>query len=70
MKITFESYKTKYIVETDYEDAGSREIMELFSRLLVVAGFPPSVIQDESEGGRWEWVQEDEEVVKRGEECR
>jgi hypothetical protein len=69
MKITFESYKKKYIVETDYEDANSKEIMELFSRLLVAAGFPPSVIQDENEGGSWEWVQEDEEVVKRREEC-
>lgn len=53
MKITLESYGNKYIYESDREDFDARDLKEIFSRMLVQATFPPSVIEP-AEGGHWE----------------
>lgn len=66
MKITFTFYDVTYSVETKSDDYESRELKEIFSRILVVAGFPPSII-DDPEGGSFQYVAEDEIVIKRAE---
>ena len=64
MKITLELYKTRYIIEDEREDWSADELKERFSRLLVLATFPPDVVELE-EGGHYEYVDDDEIVVKR-----
>lgn len=66
MKITFTSYDATYSVETKSDDYDARELKEIFSRILVASGFPPSVI-DEPDGGSFQYVAEDEIVIKREE---
>lgn len=53
MRITLELYGNKYIYESDHEDFDARDLKEIFSRMLVQATFPPSVIEP-AEGGHWE----------------
>lgn len=68
VKITLEMYGNKYSVETDNSDALADGLIELFTRLLVVAGFSPSVIRLPEDEGRYEYVGENEEVVERKDE--
>lgn len=56
MKIILEHYDEKYIVESQANDYNSKEMKERFNRLLVMAGYPPSVLEEE--GGHWEWVED------------
>lgn len=68
MRMELEIHGATYIAEVQNDDMTGDDVMELFSRLLVVAGYPPSVIllpgDDE---GRYEYIAEDEEIVKRKE---
>lgn len=64
MKLTLEMYGNIYTVETDHDDMNSDELKEIFSRLLVQATFSPSVI-DPEDGGSFQYVSEDEKVVKK-----
>lgn len=55
MKMTLELYGDTYIIDKpDQNDFDADELKELFSQLMVSAGFPPSVIEL-SDGGRWEF---------------
>lgn len=64
MKIVFEQYNTRYTVEDDVDSHDSGELKEMFSKILVQAGFAPSVIDCE-EGGEYQYVGTDEIVVKK-----
>lgn len=64
MKITFENYNIKYTFEDNNNEHNASYIKDVFSRMLVVAGFQPSVI-DCIEGGRYEYVDDDEIVIKK-----
>lgn len=64
MKLTYEAYGIRYTVETDRDDHDGAELKEIFSKILVQAGFAPSVI-DVEEGGEYQYVGEDEIVVKK-----
>lgn len=66
MKIIYEAYGTRYTVETEHDDHNADELKEIFSRVLIQAGFPPSVAELD-DGGSYEYVAEDEVVVKREE---
>ena len=46
-------YDSKYTYESDRNDYNANEIKEIFSRMLVQATFPPSVIEP-AEGGHYE----------------
>lgn len=59
MRITLELDKNKYTVESDSNDYTADELKEMFSRLLVQATYPPSVI-DLQEGGHYEYVEDEE----------
>lgn len=70
MKITLELYDNRYTVETinpKQNDFNGEELKELFSRLMVVAGYSPSVIDLESDSGGYEYVGEDEIIIKKEE---
>lgn len=62
MRITLSLYGAEYTIEQSGEDSSANELKELFSRLLVVAGFCPSVI--ELEEGKYVFIDDDEMVVK------
>jgi len=47
-------------------DSTGEELKKAFSCLMVSAGFSPSNIETE-DGGRWEYLDESEEVVRREE---
>lgn len=64
MKIALELHNTRYTVESDGDDFDGNELKELFSRIMVVAGYSPSVIEL-GDGGEYEYVAEDEIVVKK-----
>ena len=66
MKIVLEQYNTRYTVEDDIDSHSAQELKEIFSKILVQAGFAPSVI-DCADGGSYEYVDDDEIVVKREE---
>ncbi len=68
MKITLELYDKTYSVEGASDDLMGNDIVELFTRLMVVAGFSPSIIRLPEDDGRYEYVAEDEVVVKKDEE--
>lgn len=65
MKITLELYDKTYSVEGVSDDLMGVYIVELFTRLMVVAGFSPSIIRLPEDEGRYEYVGENEEVVER-----
>lgn len=68
MKITLEMYKTRYAVESDQDDFTADELKGLFSRIMVVAGFPPGVIQlEEEEGGKYMYVGDKEVIISQEE---
>lgn len=60
MRLTLEMHDQKYIFETLQDDYTADEMKEIFSRLLVQATYPPSVIEP-AEGGHFEceYVEED-----------
>ena len=62
MRITLRLYDTEYTIEQKGDDSTSDELKELFSRLLVTAGFAPSVI--ELDDGKYGFIADDEMVVK------
>lgn len=64
MKITLEIYNAKYIFEDNNDEHDASYMKDIFSRMLVVAGFPPSVI-DCIEGGEYRYVDEDEIIIKK-----
>ena len=66
MKLTLEMNDCKYSVETPYDDTLGNKLKETFARLLVVAGYPPSVIEFD-DGGSYLYVGKDEEIVKKEE---
>lgn len=66
MKITLELYKTRYAVESDQDDFSADELKGLFSRIMVVAGFPPGVIQlEEEDGGKYMYVGDKEVIIRQ-----
>ena len=67
MKIELEMYGATYIAEMQNDEMTGEDVMELFSRLLVTAGYPPSVIRLPDDDGHYEYIAEDEEIVKRKE---
>lgn len=68
MKITLELYDKTYSVEGASDDLMGNDIVELFTRLMVVASFSPSIIRLSEDDGRYEYVAENEVVVKKDEE--
>lgn len=54
-RITLEIYGGIYSAELDGCDYTADRLKETFSRLLVQAAFPPSVIESAEEDGHWEW---------------
>ena len=66
MKIIFEHYDMRYTIEGGEQDYDANELKRLFERMLVAAGYPPSVIEFE-DGSSYEWVGENEIVVKKWE---
>ena len=52
MRITLEAYNHKYTFESQADDFTAEELKEQFSRLLVLAGYSPSVIEL-ADGGRY-----------------
>jgi len=56
MKITIENYGKKMSVETDHEDVGIDEYMEIFYGLLISATFSPETVLD----GFKEFIEEKE----------
>lgn len=63
MKLTLELYGKKITAEENGDGHTAQQLKELFSRLLVVAGYSPSVIEDQ-DGGRYEYLEDDEIVIK------
>lgn len=53
-KIELVLHGRKYSVEGLPWDIDSKELVDQYKRLLVVAGFGPGVLDDEY--GRWEWI--------------
>ena len=53
MKITLEAYGKKYTFESEMDDYNGDELKEIFTRMMVQAGFPPSVIECD-DGGHFE----------------
>lgn len=47
MRLTIELYGVTYSITDKRDDQTAQDLKEMFSRLLVVAGFPPSVIDME-----------------------
>lgn len=47
MRLTLTLYETTYSVEEKRSDFGGEELKKLFSRLMVAAGYPPSVLEEE-----------------------
>lgn len=64
MKIIFEQRNTRYIVEDDIDYHTADELKRIFSRILVQATYSPSVIDCE-DGGSYEYVGDDEIIVKK-----
>ena len=66
MKITLELHNEKYTAESEQNDYIGNELKEIFSRMMVLAGYSPSVIELD-DGGRYEYLSEDEVVIKKEE---
>lgn len=60
MRITLEIYDSRIIYESDNDDYKADEMKEIFSRMLVQATYPPSVIEP-AEGGHWECEYKEDE---------
>ena len=46
MKITIESYKKKYTVETEHDNHDIHEYMEFIEGLLILSGFTPGSVRE------------------------
>jgi len=46
MKLQLESYKRKYIVETEYEDVSMNDYFDIFVGLLIQSGWQQQTIND------------------------
>lgn len=57
MKIVLQSGEQTYTVEGLPWDSGAEDLIYQFKELLVAAGYPASILNNED--GRWEWVQHD-----------
>lgn len=68
MKITLELYNEKYTAESEQNDYTGDELKEIFSRMMVLAGYSPSVIELDG-GGRYEYLSEDEAIIKKEEKA-
>lgn len=66
MKITIEHYDGIYTAETS-DALSSDEAIEVFTRLLINCGYPPSIIRL-GDGGSYVYLMEDEKIVKKGED--
>lgn len=64
MKISIDSYGTTYEIITKQDDYDAGELKEMFSRLLVLAGYPPSVMVDKDDSGIYAWLENDETIIK------
>lgn len=53
MRLVLELHGIKHVYESDNEDYSAGEMKEIFSRMLVQATYPPSVIAP-AEGGHYE----------------
>lgn len=51
-----------------YSGQTADKLKDVFARLLVCAGFPPSVLNTDDEEGGWVWLSKDEKIVAREEE--
>lgn len=60
MRIILEIYDSRIIYESDNDDYKADEMKEIFSRMLVQATYPPSVIEP-AEGGHWECEYKEDE---------
>lgn len=60
MRIILEMYDSRIIYESDKDDYRADEMKEIFSRMLVQATYPPSVIEP-AEGGHWECEYKEDE---------
>ena len=63
MKIILELYDQRCSIECPNEDIDSEKLKEMFSRLLVAAEFPPSVV--DGDGGEYKFVYDDEVIIKQ-----
>ena len=52
MRLTLEAYNHKYTFESQADDFTADDLKEQFSRLLVLAGYSPSVIEL-ADGGKY-----------------
>lgn len=64
MKIQFDYQNKKISIECDDNCVFGDDIQELFSRMLVVAGFPPSVIKLAYDDGSYVYLAKNEKVVE------
>lgn len=54
VKITLEMHGREHSISGLEWDIDSKELLNAFKRLMVLAGFSPYVLDDED--GHWEWV--------------
>lgn len=64
MKMLLQLHGAEYSIEKEGSDYYADELKEMFSRLLVCAEFPPSAIELK-DGGRYEYIEDDEVVIKK-----
>ena len=55
-RITLEIYGNSYSAELEGHNYDADELKDVFSKLLVPAGYSPNAIEDASKGGHWEWT--------------
>lgn len=60
MKIILKIYDSRIVYASDKDDYTADEMKEIFSRMLVQATYPPSVI-DPAEGGHYECEYKEDE---------
>lgn len=60
-RIELEMYGHKFIADNLPEGMDGSELLDYFKRLMVLAGYPPYVLDNEE--GHWKWVSKDEGVV-------
>lgn len=64
IKLDGETHRTTLL----YDGMTADDLIDKFCRLLVCAGFPPSVTNRDDEEGSWVWLNNDEKVVERNDE--
>lgn len=61
LKIDGETHRTTLAHDEMFAD----ELIDKFCRLLVCAGYPPTVLNIDDEDGRWLWLHNDEQIVPK-----